>query len=114
MSLYHVNKSKKPTSGFKCTACGYLWTTADSKLEKCPKCGYHCNPYTCQAVSPAQKDSQRLDQEKQAAEGYKCVACGYKWTSGDTTTHDKCPVCGYKCNPYSCQVITTEHSKDNK
>lgn len=111
MSLYHVNKSKNSSAGFKCTACGYVWTAADTKHEKCPNCGYNCNPYACQVLPSEPKDSHIPNHEKPKTEGYKCTACGYTWTS-ETAVQDKCPSCGYKCNPYACQVITPEPTKE--
>ncbi len=43
------------------------------------------------------------DRPENAEEGYKCSACGYMW--GSKEAKDKCPMCGFVCNPYSCEVI---------
>lgn len=105
MTQYYVNKSENTALDFKCTACGYVWTTADSKQAVCPSCGYACNPYSCQ-ILPASgaKPADDLPDAKKLADGFKCTACGYIWTVNDAK-QENCPSCGYACNPYACQVV---------
>lgn len=54
MTQYHVNAAGDTVDGFKCTACGHIWAPKDTKFDKCPACGYACNPYSCQ-IRPAPK-----------------------------------------------------------
>jgi rubrerythrin len=47
------------------------------------------------------------DRPENAAEGYKCSACGYMWNTKEAK--DKCPSCGGMCNPYSCKIVISSN-----
>lgn len=107
MSYYQPNPAENAAVDFKCTACGHTWTTSDPKLDTCPACGYTCTGYSCQ-VLPA--SAVPTGGEKTPEDGFVCTACGYVWTRNDIK-QDKCPSCGYACNPYSCQVVIPPKSE---
>lgn len=51
----YAGKPENAAEGFKCSACGYMWTTEATK-EKCPSCGAQCDPYSCKIVDSSNED----------------------------------------------------------
>lgn len=110
MSQYHVSKPQAMEDGFKCTACGTIWSVQETKSGVCPSCGYTCNAYVCQVVDPIAKQNASSSQSSEQNldnTGYKCTACGHVWKTMDIK--DSCPACGYACNAYVCnRVVANE------
>lgn len=109
MTQYYSNKPETVEDGFKCTACGATWSVKNEKTSICPSCGYTCNAYVCQVIDPTNKQEASTAQHGEQNlnnTGYKCTACGHVWKTTDIK--DSCPSCGYACNAYVCQRVTTE------
>lgn len=50
-----ANMPDNAKQSFKCSQCGYMFSTQDQAGE-CPSCGFYCDTDSCQMVDASDED----------------------------------------------------------